>query len=264
MVWRFLKNFGATKASTMLEDFAGAVVAFDPETASRTQIAMMEDELDRLGLRLAEAEEEARREREETAEIEHKYEKYLKAAGVLETQLADEQDPDEVGRLEASLSRIVSRLEELKSEIEREQREDQEVTVWCNELRDAFETLAQKLRTAHHDLRSAQRQMETAKLQRDRAQEANRRAKEAAGMVNSMNAMSVALDKMNEETARARAEADTLNLKANLFRTDQLDDDPHIARALARADTGTAGGGSLSDRLNALRGNSGPKRLPAA
>jgi hypothetical protein len=39
----------------VLEEFASAVVAFDPETASRAQIAMMQTELHKLGRRLAEA-----------------------------------------------------------------------------------------------------------------------------------------------------------------------------------------------------------------
>ena len=263
MAWRFLKHFGLNKASNLLDDFTGAVVAFDPETASRSQLAMMEEELDRLGYRLAEAEEEVRRERQETREIETKYEKYLSAAGSLEEQVLNETNPDERERLEMSLSRIITRLEELKPEIEREKQEDQDVEAWSRELRTSFEDLAGKLKTAHRDLKSAQRQMELAQLQRDRAREANRRAKEAAGMVNSMSAMSVALDKMNQQTARARAEADTLNLKAGLFRADQLEDDPNIAKALSHAERGAGPPSSLSDRLAALKGVDEPKRLKA-
>ena len=49
MVWRFLKQYGMSKASDVLDEFASAVVAFDPEVASRAQIKMMEAELRKLG-----------------------------------------------------------------------------------------------------------------------------------------------------------------------------------------------------------------------
>lgn len=33
MAWRFLKHYGSGKAIEMLEEFASAVVTFDPESA---------------------------------------------------------------------------------------------------------------------------------------------------------------------------------------------------------------------------------------
>ncbi len=262
MVWRFLKHYGMSKAADVLDEFASAVVAFDPKAASKAQVALMEAELGKLGNRLAEAEMELQREHRETEELRRSYDQYLQAAQILEAKLSDAEDPAAASETEASLAKIIDKLEQLKPEIEREEREDEEVEAWRRELRRAFEELAQKIRRANAELKTAHRQMDMARLQKERALEQDRRAKEAAGLTSSIGGLSVALDSMNQETSRIRAEAETLKLKAGLLQTETLDTDPNIAAALAaaRGKTGAARG-SLSDRLSALSGPGGKQKL---
>ncbi len=261
MVWRFLKQYGMSKASDVLDEFASAVVAFDPEVASRAQIEMMEAELRKLGRRLAEAEAEVRREHQETAALRESYATYLKAARQLETQLAENPHPE----IEASLAKIVAKLETLKPEIEREEQEDREVEAWRVELRRSFEELGRKLKQAQGDLRSARRQMDMVRLQKQRVEERERRAEAAAGMTSSISTLSVALDAMNRQTAHLRAETEALQFKAGLFQAEQLENDPHIAAALdaARGKRGRSRQ-SLSERLAALDGPAAPRSLTAA
>ena len=178
MVWRFLKHYGVGKAGDMLDEFASAVVAFDPDNAGKAQIAMMQAELNKLAKRLAEAEAELRREHRETEELQRSYQRYFEAARLLEQKLAHTENDAERNELEASLAKLVDQLEQLKPELAREQEEDREAEIWARELRASFEGLAAKLRTAESDLRSAKRRMETAKLQQQRAVERDR--KEAA------------------------------------------------------------------------------------
>ncbi len=266
MVWRFLKHYGMNKANDVVNEFAAAVVAFDPQAASKAQIAMMEAELTKLGNRLAEAEAELRREHRETEALKRSYEQYLQAAQILEAKLSDGESPDKNAETEASLAKIVDKLEHMKPEIEREEREDQEVEAWHSELRRAFEELAQKIRSAHGELQTARRKMDMANLQNERALEEDRRAKEVAGITSSISSLSVALDTMNQETAKVRAETEALKLKAGLLQSDRLDSDPNIAAALAAArGKSSADRGSLSDRLAALNGQrKRPKLAPAA
>ncbi len=261
MVWRFLKQYGMSKAGEVLDEFASAVVAFDPEVASRAQIEMMEAELRKLGRRLAEAEAEVRREHQETAALRESYDTYLEAARQLETKLAESPHPE----IEASLAKIVAKLEALKPEIEREEQEDREVEAWRVELRRSFEELGRKLKQSQSELRSARRQMDTARLQKQRAEERDRRAQGAAGMTSSISALSVALDAMNRQTAQLRAETETLQFRAGLFQVERLENDPHIAAALdaARGKSGRSGQ-SLSERLAALDGHSAPRHVSAA
>ena len=55
MVWRSIKHYGMNKATGIVEDFAEAVVTFDPHAASKAQIAKMQMELTKLGKRVAAA-----------------------------------------------------------------------------------------------------------------------------------------------------------------------------------------------------------------
>jgi len=89
---------------------------------------------------------------------------------------------------------------------------------------------------------------------------------EAAGLTTSISSLSVALDAMNQETRKVRAETEALKLKAGLLQTDRLDSDPNIAAALAEArGKPTIDRAALSDRLAALSGpGERPKLKPAA
>lgn len=266
MVWRFLKHYGISKANDLLDDFAGAVVAFDPEVASKAQVDMMEAELHKLGRRLAEAEAEVQREHRETAELRQSCDSYLRAARLIEQKLSACEEPRERAELEASLSKVVGRLEQIKPEIEREEQEDREVEAWRASLRQSFEEFGRKLRQAQGELQSARRKMDMARLSKERAQQQDNRARETAGMTGSISAMSVALDAMNQQTAKLRAEAETLQLKAGLFQAGQLESDPHIAAALDQARSSTPGSRakSLSERLAALSGQPAKPQLTAA
>ena len=265
MVWRFLKQYGMSKATDLLDDFAATVVAFDPEVASRAQIEMMDAELQKLGRRLAEAEAEVAREHRETAALRQTYDEYLRAAHILQAKLTSEDAVDRQGEIEASLARVVGKLEHLKPEVEREEQEDQEVEAWRCELRRSFEDLGKKLHQAKGELQSARREMDVARLRKDRAAEQDRRAQEAAGMTSSISTLSVALDAMNQTTASLRAETETLQLKAGLFQAEQLDYDPQIAAALETVrGKERHSSTSLADRLAALGNRGGGTPLSAA
>ena len=74
------------------------------------------------------------------------YEQYLQAARILQAKLSDAEDPAKAAESEASLAKMLDKLELMKPEIEREEREDQEVAEWRAELRLSFEELAEKIR----------------------------------------------------------------------------------------------------------------------
>lgn len=248
MVWRFLKHYGTSKASGVLEEFAQAVVAFDPQSASRAQLSLMESELKTLGQRLAKAEAEVEREHRETAELRDSYDRHLEAAKLLEQDLANEADQNRAAEIERSLGSIVGTLERMKPEIAREEAEDREVEEWRAELRKAFDELAEKMRQAEAQLSSASRQMEMAKLKKARAEEAAGRS----SLTRPLSQISVALDAMNAETARVRTESEALRMKADALGGNRLESDPRIADALNRVRGKGAADGDIRSRLAAL------------
>lgn len=266
MVWRFLRHYGVDKATAVLEEFTAAVVQFDPESASRAQISMMEEERKKLGMRVAEAEREVAREKRETLDLKQDYEEHLKAARILEARLADQKDAGETDALEASLAKVAGRLEEMNPEIVREEAEDREVEAWSRELRAAYDELGAKLRNAQGELTAARRQLDMATLQRERTMEEDRCAREVSGTTRSVHSMGVALNAMNRETAKVRHEMEVLKASADSTAADNFVGDPNIAEALAAARGKTAAArGSLLDRLAALKQRRGEATLsPAA
>lgn len=245
MVWRFLKHYGVAKANDVLDEFAQQVVAFDPATASKAQVAGMEQELAKLGHRLVESEQEVQREHRETKQLESTYGELLSAARIVEDDLAGLEGAARAEK-EATLETIVVELERLKPEIEREMGEDREVDAWRAELRRAYDELAGKIRTARQELTSAKRQMDMANLQRQRAEL-------RGGIGQTLATMTTALDAMNRETARVRSETEVLKMRADVMGGDRIAHDPGVADALAKArGQSRVTGQSLSSRLSAL------------
>ncbi len=263
MAWRFLKHYGMQKATELVEDFTGAVVAFDPEAASKAEISRMESDLNQLGNRLAEAEIELRRERQETLALQKKYDEYLQAATLLDAQAKETEDSERKYETQSGLAKIVATLEQIRPELEREQQEDREAEEWRAELRDAFEALARKVRGAHAELKSARRQMDMAHLRRQRALERHRRTAGFGDIANSVETISVALQAMNRLTTQAKTETEAIDLRTDILGHDNPADDPIVAAALATA-RGEAkrDSASLSERLAAL-GNQ-PTKLKSA
>ena len=214
---------------------------------------MMQAELVKLGERLAEAESEVRREHRETQELRDSYQHHLEAAQLLQARAAADADAQNAAAIEASLAKIVLQLERMKPDIEREEREDQEVEAWRGELRQAFEDLGGKIRAAEGQLISARRQMDMARLQKQRAQDSDRIRGGVSILTGAIGSLSVALDAMNQETSKVRTETEALKLRAELFQSNRLENDAHIAEALATARGKAAPSrASLSDRLAAL------------
>ena len=254
MVWRFLKHYGVAKANEVLDEFAQTVVAFDPDTASKAELAGMEEELARLGHRLVEAEQEVQREQGETKQLQESYAELLAAARIVEEEVAGLSDPGPRAEKEATLEAIVVELERLKPEIEREIQEDQEVEAWRAELRRAYDELAGKLKGARQELKSARRQMDMARLQRQRVEL-------RGGLASSLSSLSTALDAMNQETARVRSETEVMRMRADILGGDRITHQPGVAEALSKArGQSRISGGSLSSRLSAL---SAPSSVPS-
>ena len=262
MVWRFLTHYGVTKATELAENFAAAVVSFDPATASKSQVALMEAELTKLSRRLAEAEAEVRRENEELRVIKAEYAQYLDAAGLLEQRLAAATDPDEKAEIETSLAKLADMLERMKGEIEREDQEAATVEAWRAELRKSFEALAAKIKTVHRDMNTARRTLEMARLEKERAESERQRARELAGLETSINSVNVALSSMNKETARVRADTEALKLKASVMQGKEPPLDRAIAAVLEEARRRhSLDKGSPSERIARLKSASAPKRV---
>lgn len=252
MIFRFLSRVGKKQAGNALEKFTQAVVAFDPETASEAQISLMEEQLDELGRRVAQAEQAVRKDHEETKALLTQYDRYMSAAERLETQLP-EADDNQRQSLETSLGKLVIELENLQPEIDREKQEDEEAEAFATELREAYDHAAEKLKQAKTQLQQAQRRMEKARLQKQRAEERAQSVRETAGLTSSIGGLQTALGAMEKETEQAEASTRVAELKIDKFGKKEIADDPNIAAALKAAEGKALPETSVKDRLAALR-----------
>ena len=100
---------------------------------------------------------------------------------------------------------------------------------------------------------------------RDIVNAQDRRTADGKGITGTIASLSVALDAMNQQTASYRNETESLRLKAGLFQSERLEDDPHIAAALDKAQAGGGTGSlSLTQRLAALEDRPAKPALTAA
>src|SRR3954452_20269066 len=97
--------------------------AWDPEGASEAELRTMEQHLDDLGRQVAVARQSYDREKREADAIEQLSRQRMAAAEQLQGQIAAEGDPGRRAAIEKSLGTLVSMLEEMTPEIEREKQD---------------------------------------------------------------------------------------------------------------------------------------------
>jgi hypothetical protein len=177
----------------------------------------------------------------------------MAAAEQLQRQAAAETDPARKGELEKSLGTLVTLLEQMDPDIDREAKDATEAHEFLNMLQDAYAKAGAKLKAARSDLDRAQRDMARAAQQRDVAGQRAEAARQAAGLSSATSSLNVALKAMQDSAARDLAAAEAANAKAKLLTpTSPERDDPNIVTAMAAA-SGARTGASIGERLTTLR-----------
>ena len=188
----------------------------------------------------------------------------MAAAEHLQQQMGAESDAGRKAELERSLTTLVSMLEGMTDDIEREKRDADDAGEFLHSLEDTYQQAGQKLKSARDQLNRAQRDMTRAEQQRDMADQRAEAARQAAGLSGATNGLSVALKAMQDNAARNLIEAEAANNKAKLLAPTRPEkDDKNIALAMAQVQGKLpAPSSNITDRLTALRqkGISGPAR----
>ncbi|MEN6440715.1 MAG: hypothetical protein ABFD97_19255 [Syntrophobacter sp.] len=251
----FMANLFKKHAENAVTSIQQFLVTLDPETATEAQIAEFSDQLTKASEELARARAEYKKEAREATEIQALYDKRLEAAAIIEQQVAATEDPAQKASLSESLEKIVSMLEQMKPDVDREKLEADDAKAMMDELTKFVEESAAALRDARSRLEHAKADMRRAELEKERAEKRARTAEVLAGIKKGGGTFNVALDAMQKKADEAKVKADAANTRSSLLTpTDAEKDDKHIAAALAKAsgkvDPSTA---SISDRLAALK-----------
>ena len=252
----FLARFGKAKVGQISQGITEAIVRFDPETASEAQIAEFEAQLTELTTKVATLRREYDKEQKEADAAQANYNRYMTAAEKLQDQVADPTTPaDKKGSLEASLANLLTTIEGLAPEMEREIQEAKDAKDFLAQFEQAAADAARKVTTARAKLSEAARKMATAKLQKERATENAEHAAVLAGIRTGNDSLGTALSAMEKVAQKDQDAATAATLKANLLTKNMpqnIENDQNVRDALGEASAGPSVV-SLTDRLAALK-----------
>ena len=126
----------------------------------------------------------------------------MAAAEQLQGQIAAEGDPGRRAALERSLETLVSMLEGMAPEVDREKQDATDAKDFLEMLENAYAEAGGKLKQARCELERARRDMARAGQQRESAERQAEAARQAAGLTRATSSVTVALKAM-QEAARA-------------------------------------------------------------
>jgi chromosome segregation ATPase len=250
----FVKNMFGVKMDQAVEAGIQALVRWDPKSASEAELRTMEQHLDELGREVALARQSFDREQKEADGIQALSDQRMAAAEQLQRQTAAETNPARKAALEKSLSTLVTMLEQMAPEADREKKDAVDAKDFLEMLEKTYADAGGKLREGRSQLERAQRDMARAGQQRQMAETQADVARRAAGLSTTTSGLNVALRSMQDAAARDLANAEAANMKAKLLTPSQPEkEDANIAQAMQAAAGKPAAPSSLSDRLAALR-----------
>jgi chromosome segregation ATPase len=251
---QFMANLVGVKFNKAAQAGVEALVRWDPKSASEAEMRTMEQHLDDLGREVALARQSYDRESKEAEAIQSLSHQRMAAAEQLQAQLDAASDPARKASLETSLGTLVTMLEQMAPEVDREKKEAADAKDFLQMLEQTYAEAGGKLKTARSALEQAQRDMGRAAQQREQAERQAEAARRAAGLGSTTSSLTVALKAMQEAASKDLVEADAKMSKARLLRpTAPEQDDPNIAAALAQAAGKPTGPQTLSERLAALK-----------
>ena len=120
---KFMQNLVGVKFDKAAQAGVEALVRWDPKSASEAEMRTMEQHLDDLGREVAQARRSYDSENKEAEAIQALSQQRMSAAEHLQHQVEAETDPIRKAALEKSLETLVSLLETMAPEVEREKTE---------------------------------------------------------------------------------------------------------------------------------------------
>ena len=239
----FFKNYGVQKAKDLANLLGEAIVKFDPEGATEAAIAEIEEKFDKLNLTFSKAKQAFVKEDNEARTIIALYNQRLAAAEHLQA----------VPEKAEALTQLVTLLETMHVDVEREKQEADEAKQYMQELEGLVKQYASKLTSARATVEHAKKAMERAKLIKEQALEKEAAAKMASGLSGSSSSLSSALDHMNHLAEQSLVAADAASRKASLLQPTVIEDNPDIKAAMAAVSGQPELSSSVQERLAALK-----------
>lgn len=251
----FIRNLVGVKTDQAVNSAIEALVRWDPKAATEAELRSMEEHLDRLGLQVAQSRAAYEKERKEAEAISDLSRQRMAAAEHLQRQIEGEQDQSRRAQLERSLETLVSMLEQMAPDVEREAQDAKDAQEFLDMLEKTYAEAGQKLKAARSELSRAERDLARSAQQREIAERRAEAARQAAGLSGATSSLGTALKAMQDAASKDLANAEAANAKARLLKpTEPEREDPNIRAALEAASGAKPAPTGLSERLAALKG----------
>lgn len=253
-MYSFIRNLVGVKTDQAVNGAVQAIVRWDPQSATEAELRTMEQHLDVLGRQVAEARMAFDKEKREADAIQTLSQQRMAAAEQIQGRMSSETDPAKKSQLEHSMHTLVSMLEGMAADVDREKQDAVDAGEFLHSLEETYQQAGMKLKSARDELTRAQRDMGRAEQQRDMADRRAEAARQAAGLSGATSGLSVALKAMQDNASRNLVSAEAANSKAKLLaQTKPEQDDQNIAQAMAQVQGKLPAPTNLGDRLAALR-----------
>lgn len=247
----FTSVFAKKKTEKVGQSIVQILASWDPESASSAELEQMEARLDKLVQQVAEARQVYKKEQEEADTINKLYEQRLKAAEILQQKQDANPDNKEIG---SALTGLVTDLEEMLPEIQREEEEAKEAKQFMEELEEVAKLSADKLKNAKKELKKATQDMARAEVREERAKDREEQAAKLAGLRNETDQLGSALSAMKKNAEKSNAKAEAATMKARLLGAEKKDSSNDLIKeAMQAAESGDKKAESVTDRLAALK-----------
>lgn len=251
----FAKALAVAHGHKALQSVTDAIVDLDPATASKAQLDMMEDSLNKVNEELTKLKITAAHERSDANAVKSRFDMNTAAATALNTRYEAETDPVKKASLEKSLNGLMSTLEDIKRELDQNEQAAAESEALVTETTTIYEQKAADLLAAKRNLAKAAQELDAAKVAREHANEQAEHAAEIAGLRdNKTDGLNAALTSMQRQAEQARGDAEAAKLKASVLTKAEHGsmDDPNVLEALASVQASPSNI-SFADRLAALK-----------
>ena len=249
-----IKQYLGVKMDQVQDSAVTTLVKLATDSAIEAEIRRLEQELDKTTNNYVVAKREYDREQKEADVANSNYNRMLAAAEDLDGQAkaAEAEGKPDAANIRASLDKLLTRLEELRPEVEREVEESKQAKAYMEQLEQYLGTLKKELQNYKGEVDKAKRGMQSAELQAKMAQTMEEQAMKIAGLQQRSSSLKIVLNKINQQTEESMDRAAKAKIKTEMFTTKKEEEDPLVAAAMEKA-SGIQKPTGTSDRLAALK-----------
>lgn len=255
MSFAFLKNFVLAGSTQAADTLTSALVKVSPETATKAELAAMEEDLDNTGRLVIRLQSNLSDEQRQFDAVNLQYSEMIAAAEVLQIRIDDPQLSDaERVLVSSSLDKLLTKIEAFVPELDQSRHDLEATESFLRDAEEAYRNKSQALLTAKQSLEHAKRDMEHAHLEEKRAQKRAEDARVVAGLTSgTLPGLTVALDAMTQSAQESRQRAAASKMKAEVLTTKHTEDDDENIKAAMAEVKGHPSEKTLVDRLSALK-----------